>query len=112
MRYVLMLCADESVTMTPAEIDDDPMHHRWLAELERRGAFVGGHQLRPTIDATTVRVRGGETMVTDGPFAETKDVVGGVAVLDCADLDEALELAALHPYAARGSVEVRPVWSR
>ena len=87
------------------------MDQRWLAD-ERRGVFVGGEQLRPVVDATTVRVRGGETMVTDGPFAETKDVVGGFAVIDCADLDEAVEVAALHPYAARGSVEVRPVWTR
>ena len=112
MRYVLLFCDDESVSTGPVELDDDPVHQRWVAEIERRGVFVGGQQLRPVVDATTVRVRGGETMVTDGPFAETKDVVGGVAVLDCADLDEAVELAALHPYAARGSVEVRPEWTR
>jgi hypothetical protein len=66
--------------------------------------------LRPVANATTVRVRGGETLVSDGPFAETKDFVGGIDIVDCADLDEAIALAALHPYASRGCVEVRPVW--
>lgn len=111
MRYMLMMCDDESVSMSPTELDTDPVHERFIAEVERRGVFVVGMQLRPAVDATTVRVREGQTLVTDGPFAETKDVVGGFAILDCADLDEALEVAALHPYAARGSVEVRPVWS-
>ncbi len=111
MRYVLMMCADESLVSSPAELEVDPVAQRWRTEVRRRGVFVTGAQLRPVVDATTVRVRDGETMVTDGPFAETKDVVGGFTIIDCADLDEALEVAALHPYAARGSVEVRPVWS-
>lgn len=97
MRYVLMMCDDESVVTSPAELEVDPVHQRWLAEVQRRGLFISGVQLRPVVDATTVRVRDGETMVTDGPFAETKDVVGGFAVIDCADLDEGIEVAALHP---------------
>jgi hypothetical protein len=60
--------------------------------------------------ATTVRVADGETLVTDGPFAETKDVVGGLVVVECADLDEAIAIAQGHPYARRGSIEIRPVW--
>ena len=111
MRYVLMMCADDSLVSTPDELDVEPVAQRWRTEVRRRGVFVTGAQLRPVLDATTVRVRDGETMVTDGPYAETKDVVGGFSIIDCADLDEALEVAALHPYAARGSVEVRPVWS-
>jgi hypothetical protein len=111
MRYVLMMCAEESLVSSPAELEVDPVARRGRAEVERRGVFVTGAQLRPVVDATTVRVRDGETMVTDGPYAETKDVVGGFSIIDCADLDEALEVAAMHPYAARGSVEVRPVWS-
>ncbi len=111
MRYVLMMCDDESLLTSPADLDVDPVHRHWIAHVQERGVFVDGMQLRPVVDATTVRVRAGETLITDGPFAETKDVVGGFAVLDCADLDEAIEMAALHPYAARGSVEVRPVWS-
>ncbi|WP_432279097.1 YciI family protein [Nocardia brasiliensis] len=55
-------------------------------------------------------MREGETLVSDGPFAETKDFIGGIDIIECADLDEAIELAALHPYASRGCIEVRPVW--
>ncbi len=110
MRYVLVMCDDESRLTGPEVLRDDPVHERWLADVHRRGAFVSGEQLRPVVDATTVRVRDGRTLVTDGPFAETKDLVGGFAVIECPDLDEALEIAAGHPYAARGCVEVRPVW--
>jgi hypothetical protein len=110
VRYVLIMCDDESVLTGPAELRDDPLHERWIADVTRRGVLVTGEQLRPVVDATTVRVRGGRTLVTDGPFAETKDVVGGFAVIECADLDEAIDVAAGHPYASRGCVEVRPVW--
>ncbi len=67
-------------------------------------------RLRPVAGATSVRVRQGETLVSDGPFAETKDFVGGFAVVECADLDEAIAIAAGHPWAHRGVVEIRPVW--
>ncbi len=110
MRYVLIMCDDESRLIGPDELRTDPVHERWLSDVRRRGALVAGEQLRPVVDATTVRVRDGETVVTDGPFTETKDVVGGFAVVECSDLDEAIEVAAGHPYAARGCVEVRPVW--
>lgn len=104
------MCDDESQITGPEELRNDPVHERWLNEVRGRGALVAGEQLRPVVDATTVRVRDGETVVTDGPFTETKDVVGGFAVIECADLDEAIEIAAGHPYAVRGCVEVRPVW--
>ena len=110
MKYVLLICDDETVTPSPEQIGADPVHQRWLADLERRGAERGGARLRPTTEATTVRVRDGETLVSDGPYAETKDVVGGISMVECADLDEAIEVAAGHPYAQWGSVEIRPVW--
>jgi hypothetical protein len=78
-------------------------------ECRRRGVFVSGHPLRSESTATTVSVREGRTMITDGPFAETHEHLGGVYVLDCPDLDEALELAALCPMAEVGSIEVRPI---
>jgi hypothetical protein len=112
LRYVLIMCDDESSLTGPEELRADPVHRRWLSEVQRRGILVSGEQLRPVVDATTVRVRDGRALVTDGPFMETKDVVGGFAVIDCTDLDEALEIAAAHPYALRGCVEVRPVWER
>jgi hypothetical protein len=70
----------------------------------------GGERLRPTADATTVRVRDGEVLASDGPFAETKEQIGGYYVVDCKDLDEAVEVAAKIPGARFGSIEVRPIW--
>jgi hypothetical protein len=78
-------------------------------ECRRRGAFVAGHPLQPEHTATTVSVRDGKTLITDGPFAETHEHLGGAYILDCRNLDEALELAALCPLAERGSIEVRPI---
>jgi hypothetical protein len=78
-------------------------------EVEAAGAFLGGEGLQPTPTATTVRVRDGERLITDGPFAETKEQLGGFYLLECKDLDEAIEWAAKIPGAQHGSVEVRPV---
>jgi len=78
-------------------------------ECRRRGAFVAGHPLQPEHTATTVSVREGKPLITDGPFAETHEHLGGVYVLDCRNLDEALELATLCPMAEVGSIEVRPI---
>ncbi|WP_245787816.1 YciI family protein [Amycolatopsis saalfeldensis] len=78
-------------------------------ECRRRGAFVGGHPLQGEHTATTVSVREGKTLITDGPYLETHEHLGGAYILDCAGLDEALELAALCPMAAVGSIEVRPI---
>lgn len=110
MKYVLLICDDETNSPSMAEIAADPAYQAFAAEVDRQGARLGGARLRPVADATTVRVRDGETLVSDGPFAETKDFIGGIDIIDCADLDEALAIAALHPYARRGCVEVRPVW--
>jgi hypothetical protein len=81
----------------------------FVEECRRRGAFVGGDPLRSESTATTVRVRDGQTLITDGPFAETHEQLGGYYILDCHRLDEALELAALWPMATTGAVEVRPL---
>jgi hypothetical protein len=78
-------------------------------ECRRRGVFVTGHPLQPEHTATTVSVRDGKTLITDGPFAETHEHLGGTYLLDCRDLDEALELAALCPMAEVGAIEVRPI---
>lgn len=73
------------------------------------GVYVGGNALQPPMTATTVRVRGGKTETMDGPFAETKEQLGGFYILDCKDLDEAVKFAAMIPHAASGAVEVRPL---
>jgi hypothetical protein len=95
---------------------DDPGFAESLArvnafadECRRRGVYVGGHPLQPEHTATTVSVRDGKPLITDGPFTETHEHLGGAYVLDCRDLDEALELAALCPMAEQGSIEVRPI---
>ncbi|MEO3795564.1 YciI family protein [Nonomuraea sp. B10E15] len=110
MKYVLLICDDEKVSPSMEEIAVDPAYRAYGAEVDRRGAIIGGARLRPVADAATVRVRDGETLVSDGPFAETKDFIGGIDIIECADLDEAITIAARHPYASRGCVEVRPVW--
>jgi hypothetical protein len=110
MKYVLLICDDESVSPSNEELAADPVHQAWVADVEKRDAKLFGARLRPVADATTVRVREGETLVSDGPFTETKDFVGGFTVIECADLDEAIAIASGHPYARWGSVEIRPVW--
>jgi hypothetical protein len=84
-------------------------YNAFTEEVKAAGAFVGGEGLQPTATATTVRVRDGEPLLTDGPFAETREQLAGFYLLECADLDEAVRWAARVPSAAMGSVEVRPV---
>ena len=108
MKYLLLICTDEDDRMP----DDAgaPDVDEWVAEMDRRGVRKLGDRVRPAGDATTVRVRGGEVLVTDGPFAETKDQIAGFDLIECADLDEAIEVASKHPMAWAGQIEVRPLW--
>ena len=112
MKYLLMIYNDENADAlkTPAQLDK-MMNDYWAftQEVKDRKVYLGGEALTPTSTATTVRVRNGRTMTTDGPFAETKEQIGGFYLLDCANLDEAIELAAKIPHAAEGSIEVRPI---
>jgi hypothetical protein len=112
MKYLLTIYSDESGRgeATPEQIDQ-VMNAYWAfqREVDERGVFVAGEGLEPTSSATTVRVRNGEQLVTDGPFAETKEQLGGFYLLDCDNLDEAIEWAAKIPGAQTGSIEVRPV---
>jgi len=82
----------------------------WDAEHERRGILLHRRRLQPVEDATTVRVRGGDVLMTDGPFTESKEWIAGFAILDVADLDEAVAIAATHPMARFGAIEVRELW--
>jgi hypothetical protein len=112
MRYLLLIAGDESVDNTANDGDEglSPEYAEFVKGLAERGVLQGGERLRPTADATTVRVREGEILSTDGPFAETKEQLAGYFVVDCKNLDEAIEVAALIPGAKSGSVEVRPIW--
>ena len=108
MKYMLLICGDENVEFDPAEMR--PATEAWVEEMDGRGIRLHGQRLRPTADATSVRVRGDELIVTDGPFAEAKEQMGGYDVIECTSLDEAIEVAAKHPMARFGTIEVRPFW--
>jgi len=109
MKYLMLVCADRSVELPAEEAATiGPEAQAWVNEMERRGVRLQGQELADVQDATTIRVRGGEVVIADGPFAETKEQIGGFDILDCADLDEAIEVAAQHPVARFGSLELRP----
>jgi hypothetical protein len=113
MRYALLICGDESAmsAASPAEAEASFGEYMKFGEdMTKRGVLTGGERLRPTTDATTVQVRDGEVLTSDGPFAETKEQIGGFYLVDCKDLDEAIEIASKIPGARSGSIEVRPVW--
>lgn len=107
MKFMMFVATDSNpdpAPEAPGEIET------WFAEVDGTGKWVTGDRLRPVGDATTVRMRSGELLVTDGPFAETKDWIAGFDILECADLDEAIEIAAKHPMARAGRLELRPFW--
>jgi hypothetical protein len=111
MKYLLLICGDESVELTPDERTAMVSGtEAWVAEMDGRGVRLQGNRLRPVSDATTVRMRDDEVLIVDGPFAETKEQIAGYDILECADLDEALEVAGKHPVARYGVIEVRPFW--
>jgi hypothetical protein len=113
MRYALLICTDEKAVEALSPEERTAALNESLAfseEMGKRGVLQGGERLRPTTDATTVRVRDGEVLTADGPFAETKEQVGGFYLVDCKDLDEAIQVAAKIPGARIGTIEVRPIW--
>ena len=112
MRYMLLLYANEAAEAAASPEDRQAMfaaHLAYAQNLREKGVILAGDPLLPTSAATTVRVQGGEKMITHGPFAETAEQLGGYYILECANLDEALAWAAANPSAAAGSVEVRPI---
>lgn len=111
MKYLLMICGDESRKLSADDIaflvkGTDA----WVTEMDGRGVRLQGDRLRPAADGRTARVRGGAVLVTDGPFAETTEQIAGYDIIECASLDEAVEVATKHPMASFGAVEVRPFW--
>ncbi len=112
MRYMLLIYASEVdfSHMTSEERAAIMQGHSTFAqEAMQRGILTGGAPLQPTSTARTVRIRKGKTLVVDGPFAETKEQLAGTYILDCKNLDEAIELAAKIPDALHGSIEIRPL---
>lgn len=113
MKYALLIYGDESqqAEATPEQQAEVFQHYAEFTKfLNESGANLGGEALDSTGTATTVRVRDGETLTTDGPFAETRETLGGFYMVEAADLDEAIAIAAKLPGSWYGSVEVRPVW--
>ena len=111
MKYMLMFWVDESAEVT--EDDDAAMMiavASWVEKMTERGILLEGSPLSPVRDGKIVSVRNGELLVSDGPFAETKEQIGGYDVLECTDLDAALQAAAKHPLARTARIEVRPFW--
>ena len=114
MNYLLLIYADETDRASESQADAEAMFAAYRAfsvSIAESGVLRAGDALEGIATATTVRVRSGETVVTDGPFAETKEQLGGYYLVDCDDLDAAIEIAARIPGAAYGSIEIRPIMS-
>jgi hypothetical protein len=115
MRYLVLIYDEETAHPSPKPPDPEVWaqvmgdYNAYSKLLRDRGAYVAGEALQPVTTATTVRVRDGQTMTTDGPFAETKEALGGFYMIEAKDLDEALELGGACPGAKFGSIEVRPI---
>lgn len=109
MEYLLFIATD---TEPDTDTTGGTTIEEWVEEGERRGIRKQGERLRPPEDATTVRVRKGELLVTDGPFTESKEWIAGFDIVECADLDEAIDYASRHPMARFGRIEIRPffIW--
>lgn len=113
MRYLCLIYTNEreDANATPEQQNEVmAAYYAFTNESRAAGVNLGGEALQPTSTATTVRVRDGKTITTDGPFAETKEQLGGYYLLECKDLDEAIHWAAKIPGAKFGSIEVRPIW--
>jgi hypothetical protein len=112
MQYLLLIYEQESVWDGIPDAEKQKTYAEYgnlIQDMQKSGSYKGGHQLQPIATASTVRVRNGKKAVTDGPFAETKEQLGGYFLVEAKDLDEALALAARVPSSKTGSIEVRPV---
>lgn len=115
MRYVLLIYVSEEVTTSLPQEEREAYfqgYGMFEGEVQQRHIKTGGEPLQPISTSTTVRIRDGKTMITDGPFAETKEQLAGFYVLECKDLDEAIALAGKMPDAKYGAIEIRPVYEK
>ncbi|MDH6230616.1 hypothetical protein M2281_001188 [Mesorhizobium soli] len=112
MRYMLLIYVDEaSARANPERVKAvSPAYVTYSDAMQEAGILLGGQRLRPTADATTVRTRSGKTEVLEGPYAETREQLGGYYMIEAPDLDAAIAWAARCPGAEHGTVEVRPLW--
>jgi hypothetical protein len=116
MKYMMLVCWDtEAMNGQPDPTPQDIQGHEetifpWLEDVQARGVRLDGDMLAPPRRAATVRVREGKVSVTEGPFIETKEAIGGFDILECKSMEEAIEIAAAHPVAQGGTIEVRPFY--
>jgi hypothetical protein len=108
VRYILFVCVDPAAEAYVAKEDNI---EEWVAQMEQRKVRILGSRLEELKEARTIRRRNGQVIVTDGPFAETKEWIAGFDLLECATLDEAIEAASQHPMARFGRLELRPFWT-
>ena len=114
MQYMLMCCIDENHWQGLAQRERDRVmqdYGAWIASIRASRHHVATGKLRPSATATTIRQKAGRPVITDGPFAETKEQLGGFYLIEASDLDTALSWASRCPGASRGTIEVRPIWS-
>ena len=114
MQYLLMIYRNEAAVLSATKEQAGQMtaaYGAYTEAIKKAGAYIGGNRLQPTSTATTVRAPNGKSSVLDGPYAETKEQLGGYYLIEAADLDAALGWAARCPAAAHGAVEVRPIWT-
>jgi hypothetical protein len=114
MQYALLIYTNEAAELTASDQRGREMHAQHMAyaeAMQKAGIMTGGERLRPTSAATTVRVAKGKTEVLNGPYAETKEQLGGFYLIEAPDLDTALSWAARCPSASHGTIEVRPIWA-
>ena len=111
MKYMMFVVADPAAAAGAEPSGEDLTIEQWLADVGSRGKRITGAALRPASEATTVRINHGQVLVTDGPFSETKEWIAGFDILECEDLDEAIAIAARHPQANGGKLELRPFWT-
>jgi hypothetical protein len=112
MKYLLLIYENEADGAAIPEAEKGKIFQEYMEysrRIRRTGNYIGGQALQPTSTATTVRVKNGKTLTTDGPFAETREQLGGFYLVEAKDLDEAITLAAGIPAARHGSIEVRPI---
>ncbi len=113
MRYMLLICSDDKAAPPPPRAEMEAVvqgHRRFSEELQAAGKMVVGERLRPDGDASRVRVKAGQRQVMDGPFAETKEALGGFYLIECATKQEAVEWAKKIPLREGGFIDVRPIW--
>lgn len=114
MQYAMLIYSEESKDPKPGTKEFDDLIGEYFAlsdQVKKNGMYQAGAALQPVATATTVKVRDGKLTTTDGPFAETKEQLGGLYVLECKDLDEAIDYAAKIPTSRNGTIEVRPIMS-